>query len=476
MYLKTPTRYTPKSRRRRALNLRWLWLYILVPVLLIPLVLAWQYQEPVRQWIETQLNDFPARLNPPTATPPLPPSGYAQRYRDAIQNGRLSAAVEALRGLAEVQPNDVEAHFRLAQMIILRGAYGSDTTPELLEDANKAAQRAISADPEVADGWIAQALVLDWSGKPQEALPYALRARDISNRSADKNPMAQVVLAEVYYDLGKGDLAITLLDEVLGTSGKPAQLATQDATGGTATINRPALAHAHFVRAKILRESDGKAAIREFEQAWQIASADLTIPIGYIASELITTYMIAQQTKPATDIATKAIERDKDDPLLKYLMGRLFQQAGEFEQAQKYFSECLELDAEQPKCLRNLAFLFLYRQQNYKKAAEIYQKLIDKGSKDPTDYLHGGRAYESQRLCEAAILVLQRGVTITEDAEQRNAFEDELRKCGATAGIQPPQAAGTQAATAAADAAGGAPAESTPAQPTAQSNNAPPPK
>jgi tetratricopeptide (TPR) repeat protein len=158
--------------------------------------------------------------------------------------------------------------------------------------------------------------------------------------------------------------------------------------------------------------------------------------------------MIAQQTKAATDIATKAIERDKDDPLLKYLMGRIFQQAGEFEQAQKYFSECLELDAEQPKCLRNMAFLFLYRQQNYKKAAEIYQKLIDKGSKDPTDYLYAGQAYERQRLCDAAIPVLQRGVTITEDSELRITFEDELRKCGSTAGLAPPAAAETQAATA----------------------------
>lgn len=122
MYLRTPKRYTAKGKRRYLLNLRWLWLYILFPVVLIPLLLLWNNREN----LSSNLGDWANRnikieLNPPTPTPTVPAADLRVRYISYMQAGSLNNAIAALWSLGDLAPNDVQLFATLARLIALRG-------------------------------------------------------------------------------------------------------------------------------------------------------------------------------------------------------------------------------------------------------------------------------------------------------------------------------------------------------------------
>jgi tetratricopeptide (TPR) repeat protein len=430
MYLRTPKRYTKKGMRRNLLNLRWLWLYLLAPVILIPSVLAWQFRDSLGGQIGDWVNRH-VRLNEPTPTATIPAQDFQRLLTEAFTGARLNRAIELLKQFTAANPNETIFHPLLAELLVLRGAYSGNPDPALLEEAYQAGQRAINANPEGAEGWTAMALVLDWSSKPQEALPYVLRAQDLDPEGV----MVQAVLAEIYHDLQKDDLAQNFIDNAM----KSAKNASP--------VNRAALAHAYYVKARILQDTgaDGRLVTQAYEDAWRVATSDPpdpTIPAAYIVQFLQFIYSNADQVDRAIELVTKAIQRDRDDPLLPYFLSRLYFRQGDANKALNYAQMCHDLDARQPGCVRMLGTLY-YREQNYKLAAEMYQQLADQGSKVSSDYLYGGQAYRYLNQCNNSISILQRGIAFAEDAQARTSIEDALRLCNATAGFDFPTPAAT---------------------------------
>jgi len=417
MYLRTPKRYTEKGKRRSLINLRWLWLYILAPVVLIPALLIWDFRDQIRPIVGNMIPTIV--INPPTPTATIPPKDYAQLMSNAFQGGDINSAITLLKGFTmDVAPNDITLNTLLAQLIVLR-AYGGD--PAKLDDAHTAAQRAINANPEVADGWITMALVLDWSGKPQEGLPYALRAKDLDEKSL----MVQAVLAEIYHDLQKDDLATKLIDDAIKV-GK-----------SDPNVNRKALSHAYYVKGLIEANSDGKAAIAQYENAWRTAISDPpdnTIATGYIAQPLSTFYRNNQQPDKAIAMLTKAIERDKNDPLLQLELGRSYTNKGDYDKGRTYVEACLDVAPNEIKCLIWLG-RFAYQNQNYTKSIDYMQKVINVDPKNAEAYLFLGRDYGALNQCSTAVTTLQTGLPFVTDPKMRADYEDALRACGATAGI-----------------------------------------
>lgn len=426
MYLRTPKRYTAR-RRVHLLNLRWLWLYLLAPLIIIPAALAWNYREPISQSIgEWTQRNIQIQINLPTLTPTVPVANLRERFIGYVQAGNIDNAISTLSSLADTAPNDVSFHALLARMIILRG---DDQDQTKLDAALQAGLKAINANPEAPDGWIVTALILDKSGKYQEALPYALRARDLDS----KNPLMLAVIAEIYNDLRRPDEAEKLVDEALklARAGQP--------------VDTLALAYGNFVRGVILLSSDGREATRAFEEAWRVAISEPGVPVGFIAQLLWSAYINTGQASRLVDILGQAIERDKDDPVNPYLLGRVYIKSGDVNKARPFIDKCLDLDPEQPKCLQWQAELF-FSQQNYLKAAEKTQKLIDQGSEIPRVFILAGLSYTYQNQCSRAVPILQRGVALSEDPNVRAQFEDALRACGAGAPLstapatQPPTA------------------------------------
>jgi tetratricopeptide (TPR) repeat protein len=461
MYLRTPKRYTAKGSRRSLLNLRWLWLYILAPIILIPAVLVYNFRAELTPTIDNAIQNVQNQINVPPPTATLPVQDLEEGFAKAVQSGRISTALKALQDLASSKPNATAYHSLLAQWMILR-AYGTDNTPELLSAAARAGRSAINANPEDASGWVSHALVLDWSGKPQEALPYALRARDLS----EKDPFVLAVLGEIYHDLGKDDEAMTYVEEAI-TLAKAAD-----------PLNRTALTHAYYVQAIILATTSpyGSEADDAYKLALQAAGADdPLIPTGYITFFLGVDYMNADKTDLAIDLLGKAIERDQEDPLLPYLLGRVYYKNGDDVKAQKYFETCHDLDGTQPKCLRWLGVMYM-RKSNWTQAAKTYQQLVDQGSTVAADYLGAAQAYSNQNQCATAVPILQKGAALTESGAERASFEDALRACGFNGGISvPPPTVDSALATDAAPSDGSTPASAT-AIPTQTPSVALPPK
>src|SRR4051812_9794592 len=109
MYLRTPKRYTKKGMKRSLINLRWLWLYLIAPVILIPTVLAWQ----MRDSIGGQIGDWVSqhvRINQPTPTATIPAQDYQRLLTEAFKTARLNKAIDLLTQFTATNPNETLFH------------------------------------------------------------------------------------------------------------------------------------------------------------------------------------------------------------------------------------------------------------------------------------------------------------------------------------------------------------------------------
>jgi tetratricopeptide (TPR) repeat protein len=412
MYLKTPKRYQGKGKRY-LLNLRWLWLYIAFPILLVPLLLAWNARESlsgqVAVWAERNIK---INLNPPTPTPTIPADELTLRFASYVQSGAMNNAISTLYSLTDLRPNDVALHMSLTRLIALRG--DPDDSRRLAE-ALAAAQRTINANPESPEGWMMAAFALNNSGQPQTALAYILRARDFDA----KNPLALAIQADIYLSLEKNDEAETLATEAI------------ELAAAANPINVLALAIAHIVRGNIFALTDGEKAIAAYDEAWRAAKTDPTLPLGFVAQWIASFYLNRPDSDRAVEILTEASNRDKDDPINPYLLGRIYLNRGDPDRARTFLERCRDLDPDQVKCLRWLGTV-LYRAQNYARAAELAQRAVDLGTKDAAAYLIAGLSYALLNRCNQAVPLLRQGITLDQNAALFTQFQDGLRQCRET--------------------------------------------
>ncbi|MBO9309419.1 MAG: tetratricopeptide repeat protein [Chloroflexi bacterium] len=410
MYLRTPKRYTAKGRRRYLFNLRWLWLYILFPIALIPLLLIWNEREMLSQ----RIGDWASRniridLNPPTPTPTVPAADLRVRYLSYMQAGEVDEAIATLWRMGDLAPNDEQLFATLARLIALRGDPDDKARhAELL----RAATAALNADPESAEGWIASGLAYNSSGNPQLALPYLLRARDLEPR----NPMLLAVLADTYNDLDRPDDASRYAAEAI------------ELAKASNPIDVTALAYAYVVQGNVLSRTSGAEAIRAYEEAWRVAQSEPTAPRGYIAQWIAGYYLNRADSDKAIPVLQEAFDRDRDDPINPYLLGRIYLNRGDPNRARTYLERCRDIQPEQIKCLRWLGTV-LYRAQNYQRAAEIALQAIQHGSQDPAAYLVAGLSLSLLNRCGEALPLLREGARLDADGALASQFQDGLRRC-----------------------------------------------
>lgn len=434
MYLRTPKRYTARGRRARVFNLRWLWLYLIAPPIIVLSALAWDY----RATLSGLIGNWTARnvkieLSRPTPTPTIPASDLTRTYTEAIRAGRMDSAISALSALGDVSPNDPALFSTLTRFMLFRGDPDDE---DRIRKAYEMAQMAINANPESAEGWIMTALTLDKLGEPAAALPYALRARDLD----EDNPLLLAVTAEVYYDLGQYEEASDLVDQAI------------EKAKAASPIVPFHLMYAHWVNGLILLDQSGAAAQAQFEEAYRAARIEQTLPIAYIAQNLWRSYVAAGRTDDAVQMLEEAGTRDKDDPLIPYLLGRVYAAEVNWDQARPFFAQCLDLDPVHLRCLRWFGQVS-FQQGNFKAAADNAQKAVDNGTQESEAFLIAGLAYIQQvpPLCAQAVPLLQQGFNLNEasqatserKAELRVQFEGGLRSCNANPVRSAPQPTAT---------------------------------
>lgn len=415
MYLRTPKRYTPRGRKPRLISLRWLWLYLLAPVVIIGGALAWDFRDSLSQQVNDAIGHIHIQINAPTATPTLPAADLQARIQSALQSGDLKTALDAMRTYDDSNPNDVKWHAILTQMLTMR-ANNDDTLAKAAIDAGQA---AINANPEVADGWAAEALALDWANFDknnafQAALNDALHAKDLG----DPTGMADATLAGIYFSLGKT---------------QDANAAADDALKANST-----LAYALFVKGQLAaNDGDIKGAIDLYRNAWNVAKADPTQPGSYIANTLAAMYDSQKQIDQAQAVLADAETRDKSNPKLRYTLANLLYGQGDYNKATEAAQQCLDAAQDYAPCYVLLTRLYTIS-KDYEKVLQMAQIAAKLGTKETAAYYNGGQAAYQLTRCADAIPLFQAGLKIAEDEQDSGKISDfgaALNECGVTAGL-----------------------------------------
>lgn len=428
MLLRTPKRYKKNGRRRYLLNLRWLWLYLIAPVIIIPAAAIWQFRAPISsqvgKWVD---NNVRIELNPPTVTPTVPATDLQRQFAAFVQAGEFQNAIDTLDSLNDTMANDVNLFTLRTQMILFRG---DPTDQKRLDEALKSAYGAINANPEVSDGWVTVAMVLTEAGRYKDALPYLLRARDFD----DNNPMLLAVMGAAYLGLERIDRAEEIIDQAI----EEAKTAKE--------INIMALAYAYLIKGNIVSLRQGREAIKFWEESWRIGKTDPMMPLGFIAQALWSYYINASagESQKIIAILTEASTRDKDDAVNPYLLGRIYLKFGDPDKATSFYQRCLDIDPNQTKCLSNLSRQMILA-QNFTRAAELAQRAIDLGSTEAAAYLRAGWAYAQMQACAKAIPLLQKGLTLNPSEVELAQMREALSICGASSVVPVPTATETPA-------------------------------
>lgn len=407
MYLRTPKRYQ-KARRQSLISLRWLWLWLLTPLMAF---VGWQVYEqrdslgpPARAFIDGVMQGAGDQMSTITAPTPLPTGDPAETLVQADAAWRRGAMEEALQvyGAAlDAAPNDITAHYRYTLGLIMQGRG---------EDALNAAERTVTANPFSSDAWAIRALALDRADRPEAAVASARQALSIN----PNNTRAYAFMAEAYLDANQIGLARETIARALEID--------------------PASPEALFVNGLIIRDADFDFATArdEFQRAYELAPN-----YPYIAVELAWSEWYLQNYEAAEDILQSVLEQNPQNLDALFAIGFLFYQAyGDPNQAFDYIERCLSAAPENRACLRYMATVQTGLGDS-QAALLAYQRLIAAGTDRPSDYLNTGSAYINAGDCASAVPLLETGyalelATDLPDGDLLSRFEGRLADCQAS--------------------------------------------
>jgi tetratricopeptide (TPR) repeat protein len=352
----------------------------------------------------------------PTIYPTAPPASdvanvstpaHHTAVMNALRSGNIRDAYLLLEQIETPAPADL-APLSMGVRLMLDHLYLVDVTdlqmPLLnarMERALALADKAIAADPAAPDGWGAKALALNWAYRSREALILIRSARSQHPEHAG----LMVVEAEILAQLADYAGASALIAEVIGMMG---------ADSGAAAVAR-----AHYVAgniAQILGQT--QVAIDAYELAWAISRQPFdetrpwnTVPPGYILYQLGPIYLFEGREQEALAAYTAAMQIDRQDAFLYYLSGRIYRYIGNPLAAEREFRQCLALEADQLRCMRNLGQM-AFEAGRWQDTIGWLRPIIDAQSQISDDHYYLAAAYVEAGNCEQAMVILERGALL----------------------------------------------------------------
>jgi tetratricopeptide (TPR) repeat protein len=402
MYLRTPKRYT-RGQKRSPISLRWLWLWILTPIVAYVGIQIYQNRDvivpPVTDAIYNLVDNAQnglATAAAPTALPTQDPSERLTRADGNWKEGRIESAVQDYQAAVGGAPNNVTAYYRIAF-----GLLQEDKT----SDALNAAEHTVTANPFSSDAWAIRAMALDWNGRSSEAIASALRALEIDPKSA----RAMAFLAEAYFDEKEFDLAKETIQNAM------------DIDPDSFEVNR--------VRGMIAAavEYDPTAANQYFQKAYDTAPN-----LPYLAIDLAQSMLPDYES--AIGVLQDTVELNPENASVLFKLGDFYYSGlGNFGQASEYLSRCVQVNPDSISCQALLGRVQISL-EDYAQAAESLQKAIDLGDTTARHFLWMGRAKIALGDCPAAIPFLQKGYQLAQDQDDPDAVTasaDNLAECQA---------------------------------------------
>jgi tetratricopeptide (TPR) repeat protein len=405
MYLKTPKRYKAGYRERRVVNTRWLWLWIVTPIIVVGGLTVYdnraQIAPPVQQAIENVMNSAQsgvATMNAPTPMPTENPTARLVRAQEAWQTGAISRAIEEYSEAAPGVPNDAGVYTRIALGHLIEGRN---------DDALVVAEQAVTADPYSSDAWAVRGFALARNNRAEEGIASALQALALR----EDDPRALAFLAEAYRLAGQTNLALETSERAIEAD--------------------PNAYEGYFVRALTNYYSgvDYDAAREDF-----VIARDLAPNMPYIPTEMAWLEWQYANTDVSMDMLQQVIELNPENLDALYALGYFYYQTyGDPENSVEYLTRCTAADPTNVACLSYLA-LVQSATGAVNDALENYRRLIDTGTTNPRHYLSAGGLYADTGDCISAEPILRRGYELEIAAETPNtdriaSFESYLRDC-----------------------------------------------
>lgn len=420
MYLKTPKRYSKGKQRRSPLSLRWLWLWILTPVVVFVGMQVYQrraeFSPPVQQAIANVIDSVQSGVSTviaPTATATENPTAKLNLAENDWREGRIESAVNSYLVIASALPNDVTVHNRLAFGLIMQGR---DV------EALDAAEGAVTADPFSADAWAIRALALDRNNRAGEAIASSLRALELDANSA----RALAFLALAYYTEGEFELAKSTSERALQV----------DPSSYEALNVRGVIAQSY--------DFDRDAARDYYQQAYDIAPrvpyvavdlANILYTLGVSSGDEAT---MNSNMDDAISILSDVIEVNPNNGLALFALGTLyFRGQGNFSQAAEMLSRCVDANPDSIDCNAYLGRVQSSMDDN-QGAIEHLQRAVDLGSQFAYYHFWLGRSQRALGLCSQALPNLRKGreLAVEDDITDVVGAADELiRECESSLGI-----------------------------------------
>lgn len=406
MYLRTPKRYQTGHRRRHLFSLRWLWLWILTPLVVAGGWLVYEQREqlgpPVRDFVSNAVDQARGGIATIVAPTPLPtsdPGDHIVRGDNAWAQGAIEQAVSEYKQAVGGSPNDVRIHYRYTYGLLIEGEN---------EAALAAAENAITANPFSSDAWAIRALALARNERYGEAIASGLQALSLD----PDNATALAFMAQSYLD---ADL--------------PA-LAEERATQAVETDPDNAEAHYALGLWNAYSNFDRVTAIQDFQ-----AAHDLAPNLPQVLVDMAQANFGEGSSDLAIDQLEQVIESNPNNTDALYMLGYIENQAnGDAEKAGDYLNRCLQVDDKNIPCLVYLAGILSFSDQTA--AAELYQRVIDAGTTNPLYYLRAGRTYANLNDCQKANPLLRVGYQLEQEADEPDgdrlaAFQEYMSQCGA---------------------------------------------
>jgi tetratricopeptide (TPR) repeat protein len=408
MYLRTPKRYT-RGHKRSIISLRWLWLWIVAPVIVAAGVYLYNnrdtYSPQIGRVISGIMSDAQNSVATAMAPTPLPtenPERRLESANNAWERGAVEEAVNIYQGLLDAVPNDVNTHYRVALGLVMSGQ---------LDEALEAAEDTVTANPYSPDAWAIRAMVLDWNGRVGESIASGLRALELAGQdNPQSEARALAFLAEAYFDAEQYDRALSTAERALEVN--------------------PDSFEANRVRALI---AQGYEYLNDVALEYYQAAYDIAPNLPYIAIELALVQSALGETEQAVATLAQLVELNPRNTNALLTLGTLYLNSiGDPNQAVDQLSRCIEADPENIDCHYVLGRA-QQRLEQFESAAISFETAINLGTTSPRHYWWAGYAQvTSGKGCPAAAVYLQKGYEMAlagGDEALISDFEDQMRSC-----------------------------------------------
>lgn len=407
MYLRTPKRYQPKKRRVHLVSMRWMWLWILTPLVAVGGYLVYRNADQIGPPIRQAISDTVGRASgsiatmvAPTALPTNDPTERLASADNLWMQGAIEQALDEYGQLIASAPNDIRSHYRYTYGLLIE---------QRNAEALPAAEETVNANPFSADAWSIRAWALSRNGRYAEAVASALQALSLDPKHAS----AMAFMAEAYLDSGQPALAGEKIDQALTTD--------------------PDNPEAHYERGlwNIAANYDYAGARSDFE-----AAHDLAPYLPNVMVEMAWAEWNLDNYDSGLQLLEQVVEDNPNNLDALYALGYFQNQVyGNPEKASDYLNRCLAADPNNISCLNYMATVQI-RLSKPQDAAEYYQKIINLGTQEAIYYLRAGRTYAGIGDCSHATPLLRTGMALeqaqeTPDVERLAAFEEFLLQCGA---------------------------------------------